>query len=109
MGLLSLKELTLAQNLQLRGLGKSRHVGWAQDETFLSLKTSFVTNAFSPLGSLCSFSLKKKLIVPRYHDMMPYQLSNYVIANVKSGTIFQPGDGDKFPDGISHCCVLGLS
>ena len=68
MGLLSLKELTLAQNLQLRGLGKSRHVGWAQDETFLNLKTSFVTNALSPLGS---FSLKKKLIIRCYHDAIP--------------------------------------
>ena len=71
MGLLSLKELTLAQNLQLRGLGKSRHVGWAQDETFLNLKTSFVTNAFSLLGSFCSFSLKRKWIIPLYRDAIP--------------------------------------
>ena len=42
------------------------------------------------------------------YTMIPYQLSNYVIANVKSRKKFQPGDGDKFPDGVSHCCVLGL-
>ena len=44
--------------LQLRGFGKSKKVGWAQVDTFLNLKTSFVTNALSSFGNLCSCSLE---------------------------------------------------
>ena len=43
----------------MRGLGKSKKVCWAQDETFLNLKTSFVTDALSSFGSWASCSLER--------------------------------------------------
>ena len=87
------------QYLQLRGFGKSKKVGWSQDETFLNLKISFVTNAFSPFGIFCSCSLKFIRLI--YLFEIWWFVTWYTV-------LVQPCDRNKLPDGIPQDSVLRL-